>query len=335
MSDDLNWATKQAHDKNNLQNSTTLDNQKQAHFRLKKLAIIAASATSVLLAVIKFIAGLASGSISVLSSAIDSMLDCLISVLNFFALKKSSDAPNAKFNYGFGKVEALSSLFEGTFIIGVGVFIFYESMLKIIHGNDDVSVDIGLYIMLASMVITGILISFLNYVAKLTNNLIIRTDALHYKSDLYTNAAIVLALVIIKFTGFTLIDPLLGIAASTYIIYSAIGLVKEGAFILLDAAIDETKQQKIVQIILSHKEILSFHYFKSRQSANTVFLSYHLVFIEGISLAKAHQISDEIIKQIKASYPDLDWVITPEFDPEDDSKNDIKEDKRCVIKEQN
>lgn len=218
--------------------------KKQAHFRLKKLAIISASATSVLLAVIKFIAGLASGSISVLSSAIDSMLDCLISILNFFALKKSSDAPNARFNYGFGKIEALSSLFEGAFIIGVGIFIFYESVLKIVQGRQDVSVDIGLYIMLASMLITGALIAFLNHVAKLTNDLIIRTDALHYKSDLYTNAAIVIALIIIKFTGFWLIDPLLGIAASAYIIYSAIKLVKEGVFILLDAAISESEQQK-------------------------------------------------------------------------------------------
>ncbi|BCX79457.1 cation diffusion facilitator family transporter [Campylobacter sp. 19-13652] len=308
--------------------------KKQAHFRLKKLAIISASATSVLLAVIKFIAGIASGSISVLSSAIDSMLDCLISVLNFFALKKSSDAPNARFNYGFGKIEALSSLFEGTFIIGVGIFIFYESVLKIVHGKEAVSVDIGLYIMLASMLITGALIAFLSHVAKLTNDLIIRTDALHYKSDLYTNAAIVIALIIIKFTGFWLIDPLLGIAASAYIIYSAIKLVKEGIFILLDAAISESEQQKIVQIILSFKQVLSFHYFKSRKSANTVFLSYHLVFQEGIALAKAHQISDQIIAQIKASFPDSEWIITPEFDPVDDSDEDIKEELRCIIKEQ-
>lgn len=309
--------------------------KRQAHFRLKKLAIISASATSVLLALIKFIAGIMSGSISVLSSAIDSMLDCLISVLNFFALKKSSDAPNARFNYGFGKVEALSSLFEGTFIIGVGCFIFYESVLKIINPQHGISVDIGLYIMLASMVITGVLILFLNYVAKLTNDLIIRTDALHYKSDLYTNAAIVVALVVIKLTGFTLIDPILGIAASAYIIYSAIHLVKEGIFILLDAAIAPEKEQKIVQIILAKKEILSFHYFKSRQSGNTIFLSYHLVFIPGISLARAHEISDEIIANIKDEFKDFDWVITPEFDPKDDSKDEISEDKRCILKDEN
>lgn len=305
---------------------------KHQHFKLKKLAIILASATSVLLAVIKFIAGLASGSISVLSSAIDSMLDCLISVLNFFALKKSSDAPTHKFNYGFGKLEALSSLFEGTFIIGVGLFIFTQSVIKLYKGEAGIAVDIGLYIMLISMIITFLLVLFLNYVSKLTNDLIIRTDALHYKSDLYTNAAIVLALVIIKLTGFSMIDPLLGIAASLYIIYSAAHLVKEGVFILLDAAIDESEQQRIVQIILSCPEVLSFHYFKSRKSANMVFLSYHLVFKEGISLASAHEVSDRIIAKIKDEFKQNEWVITPEFDPVDDSHaDDEAEAKRCII----
>lgn len=306
---------------------------KQSHFRLKKIAVITAGITSMFLALIKFVAGLAGGSVSVLSSAIDSLLDCLISGLNFFALKKSSDAPNARFNFGFGKLEALSSLFEGTFIIGVGLFIFYESVMKIIYKNNDFNIDIGLYVMLFSITITWLLVIFLNYVAKLTNNLIIRTDALHYKSDLYTNTAILIALVIIKFTGFWLIDPILGIVASAYIIYSAIKLVKDGILILLDAAIDESEQQKIVQIILSHDEILSFHYFKSRKSANTVFLSYHLVFQEDISLSNAHNVSDQIILKIKSEFPENEWVITPEFDPVDDSHEDINEDKRCIIKD--
>ncbi|WP_169752924.1 cation diffusion facilitator family transporter [Campylobacter mucosalis] len=301
-------------------------------FLLKKIAVITAGLTAVILAIFKFIAGFLSGSVSVMSSAIDSMLDCLVSFLNFLALKKSSDAPNAKFNYGYGKLEALSSLFEGVFIIGIGLFILYQSVKKIFIPEANLNTDIGLYVMLVSLVLTGALILFLNKIATLTNNLIIKADALHYKSDFYSNLAIIIALIVIKFTGFVLIDAILGIMISIYIIYSAISLIREGMLILLDAALPSKIINEVVQIILSKPEISSFHYLKSRQSGAYTYLSYHLVFNGNFSLLKAHEISDEIIREIKVRFNDKIWIITPELDPVDDSGGENHgNDERCVI----
>ena len=89
-----------------------------------------AGATAFTLAAVKFAAGLIGGSVAVLSSAIDSMLDLLVSALNFFAIRKSQAAPDAKFNFGYAKLEALAAMFEGVLIVGAGAFIFYGACLS-------------------------------------------------------------------------------------------------------------------------------------------------------------------------------------------------------------
>lgn len=286
--------------------------------KTQKFAVITAGITAFTLAVVKLIAGVASGSISVLSSAIDSMLDCLISVLNFFALKKSNAPANEKFNFGYTKLEALAALFEGALIIGIGIFIFYESALKFKADKVELNLDISIYVMIFSLVVTAALVAFLNSVAKRTQNLIVKADALHYKSDFFTNLAIVAALVIIKFTGFVIIDAIFGVAISFYIVHSAINLLRESLGVLMDKALEPEMIEQIEKVISSKKEISSFHGLTSRSSANACYISVHLVFDREILLIRAHDISDEIEGQIRAKFPQFEWHIVTHLDPYDD-----------------
>ncbi len=281
-------------------------------------AVMAAGATAFLLAVIKFITGIASGSVAVMSSAIDSMLDFIVSLLNFFALKKSRAAANENFNFGYTKLEAMAALFEGVFIIGIAAFIFYESILK--FKQDDAAIDVGasLWVMCFSLVVTGALIAFLSSVAKRTDNLILRADALHYKSDFYTNLAVIVALVIIKFTGLMIVDAVLGLIISGYIAHSAVNLMKESFAVLLDRALEPAMIEAIKNMIKSKKEILSFHYLATRRSGETCFLGVHLVFERDISLFDAHAVSDELEREIRAKFSQFSWEITAHLDPCDD-----------------
>ncbi|EAI2535368.1 cation diffusion facilitator family transporter, partial [Campylobacter coli] len=103
---------------------------------LQKKATLIASLCAIVLALIKFVVGITSGSVAVLSSAIDSLMDFAISAFNFLALKKSSQKANENYNFGFSKIEALMGLLEGVFIVSVGIFIFYESILKIYYKKE-------------------------------------------------------------------------------------------------------------------------------------------------------------------------------------------------------
>ncbi len=286
---------------------------------LQKKATIVASATATLLIVLKLFVGILSGSVAVLASAIDSVLDLIVSAFNYFAITKSEQPANQKFNYGKGKIEALAGVIEGTIITISGLFIFYEAIRKSLNQHEITHLDISIGVMLASLLITLLLLTFLNYVAKKTGSMVVKSDALHYKTDVLSNGAVLISLVIVHMTNWHLIDTIMGIIIAVYIIHSAYQIIKDGVYILLDASLDEEVVEEIKSIIVAEKEISDFHYLKTRKSANTNFVDVHLVFSPGISLLRAHHAGDRIEEKIKALIPNETWVINAHLDPYDDS----------------
>ncbi|RXJ88607.1 cation-efflux pump, partial [Malaciobacter molluscorum] len=133
---------------------------------------------------------MASGSVAVLASAIDSVLDMFVSLFNYFAIHNSEKPADETFNYGRGKIEALASVIEGTIITISGLFLLYQAIEKAITGETSKYLGISLTIMIISLVITILLVLFLNNVAKKTDNMVIKADVLHYKTDVYTNLAV-------------------------------------------------------------------------------------------------------------------------------------------------
>ena len=169
---------------------------------LQKKATLIASLCALILALMKLIVGLTSGSVAVLSSAIDSLMDFAISAFNFLALKKSSQEANENYNFGFSKIEVLAGLLEGVFIVGAGIFIFYESIVKIYYKEEITDLNSSIYVMIFALIITALLVLFLNHVAKKTKSLIIESDALHYKTDCLSNACTLGSLILIYFIFF-------------------------------------------------------------------------------------------------------------------------------------
>jgi len=293
---------------------------------LQKKATVVSSATATILIVIKLFIGLLSGSVAVLASAIDSVLDLIVSAFNYFAITKAEQPANKTFNYGKGKIEALAAVIEGTVITVSGLFIFYSAIKKAIFHEPLERLSESILVMLISLGLTIALVIFLNYVAKKTHSMVVKSDALHYKTDVLSNGAILISLVLIQVTGFELIDSIMGVIISIYIIHSAYEIIRDGVYILLDASLDEEIVESIKNIILEEKELSDFHYLKTRKSANTNFVDVHLVFSPGISLMRAHHAGDRIEEKIKELIPEGDWVINAHLDPYDDSEiNDMRQ----------
>ncbi|NPA29257.1 MAG: cation transporter [Epsilonproteobacteria bacterium] len=286
---------------------------------MQKRATVVSSTVATTLVIVKLIVGIVSGSVSVLASAIDSGLDLAVSLFNYFAVSNAEKPANEKFNYGLGKVEAIAAVIEGVVITMSGLFIGYEAIKKILHPQPIEYMGASLGVMFLSIALTGALVAYLNRVAKATDNMVIKSDALHYKTDLFSNGAILVALAVIHFTGFYLIDGLLGVAIAVYIIYSAYELIEEGVLMLLDVAMDEEIVQKIVQAIQSEPKVTDYHWLKTRQAGNDRFVDVHLVFNPEMSLLEAHRIADAVEEKIKAIDPNADWLINIHLDPYDDS----------------
>jgi cation diffusion facilitator family transporter len=278
-----------------------------------------ATFTALVLAIAKIVVGFMSGSVAVIASALDSILDMVISIFNNIAVRISESKPDERFNYGKGKIEGLAALFEGLFIIASGVFIIYEAIRKIIYHEAIKEIDVSIYVMLFSIVATGGLVGFLYYIAKKTDNLIVKSDLLHYKTDLITNGAVLLSLIIVKFSGFYYIDFILSILIGLYIIKEASEIVKDGFKILLDASLDFETVEKIKEILKKEPLVLDYHCLRTRKAGNRNFVDVHLVLTPDMKLKMAHMIIESVDEKIRALDPNKKWVINIHADPYDDS----------------
>jgi len=296
--------------------------------RLEKKATVVSTSVAGILVLMKMTVGILSGSIAVLASAIDSFLDLTVSLFNYFALNTAEKNPDEQFNYGRSKIEPLAAVVEGTVISLSAIFILYEALVKIAHPRDMEFMMSSIWVMSASLVITLFLVMFLNYVAKKTKNMVIKADALHYKTDLFSNGAVLMALALISMTGEQLIDPILGVGISIFMIYSALPIIKEGVLMLLDAALPEEDIENIKNILESDIGINDYHFLQTRESGSQVFISVHAVFNVSISLYDAHLVADKIEAKIKDLFDDSKNVhILVHMDPYDDSEmNEIEDE---------
>ncbi|RXI42759.1 cation-efflux pump [Arcobacter cloacae] len=287
---------------------------------LQKKATVVSSSVAAVLTLIKLVIGIASGSVAVLASAVDSILDMFVSIFNYFAISNSEKPADKTFNYGRGKIEALASVIEGTIITISGLYLLYEAINKAINGEVSKYLDISIYVMIISLVITISLVTYLNYIAKKTNSMVIRADALHYKTDVFSNLAVLTSLLLVSFTGYEIIDVFVGGGIALYIIYSAYGLIRDGVLVLLDRAVDEEIVSKIKEIIEDNKRVNAYHLLKTREAGHQTFVEVHLVFDCIITLMEAHKASDSIENKIKKLDNKRDWIINIHMDPYDDFK---------------
>jgi len=245
----------------------------------QKRATIVASSVALLLVLVKFMIGVASGSVAVLASAIDSLLDMIISVFNFFAIKKSEEKATDRFQYGKGKVQAIAAVIEGTVITLSGFYIIYEAIKKAVNGGETTLVNPAIMVMIFSIGVTFLLVEYLMRVAKQTDNIVIKSDALHYKTDLLTNGVILFSLVIVSLTGWDMVDAIFGFGIGIYIIYSAYGIIKEGIYMLLDHALDAEVVNQIESKIDEHPLVNSHHWLKTRTDGSNNYVEFHLAIV--------------------------------------------------------
>ena len=298
----------------------------------QKRATLISSSVATLLVIVKLILGITSGSVAVLASAIDSLLDTLVSLFNFFAIKKSEEDPNEIYQYGKGKIQAIAGVIEGTVITISGLYIIYEAIKKFNTQSVTTLLMPSIWAMVFSIIITAVLVQYLLSVAKATDNIVIKADALHYQTDLWSNFAVLVALGLVYLTGIDMIDALFGFAIGIYIIYSAYAIIVEGIEILLDRALEEDIVERIGEIIKNHPKVTDYHWLKTRTDGSTNFVEFHLVLRPKMFLLDAHRIAEEIEDEIYILDTKKKWIITPHFDPYDDEyKNNALLDGKMLL----
>lgn len=265
------------------------------------------------LAVSKAVVGFITGSLSILSSAVDSILDIAASFFNFIALKKSEEPADEGHQYGHGKYEAMAAFIQSIIIFVSGLFILVSAWDKFINNNHPEVSSAGFIVMGVSIGATIFLTIYLRYKAKKENSLVLESDAMHYSIDLYTNIGIILALLVIKVTGFAVIDSIVAAIVAVYIIFSAIKLSLQVSKQLLDSSIEEEVYNKLLKVLESFGDYhLDFHRLRTRSAGSEIFIDMHLTLCRKLTLEEVHQITDVIEHAISKEIKGADVTIHPE-----------------------
>lgn len=288
-------------------------------FKNTKKAIIIANITAIVLVIIKSVVWVMTWSLALLSSALDSILDFFVSLFNLYVIKTSNDKDNSLYNYGKWKIQWIWAVLEWAIVWFSWISLIYFAINKIIKWWIVEKLDISIYVMIISIIITWLLVSYLSKVAKKTNNLTIKADTLHYKTDLLTNLWIIISLVLIKISWYMIIDSIVAIIIWVYILTSSKWIITEWYHMLMDRKLDEEVLNKVIDIITNtDKRVSSYHYLNSRKSWDDIFIDFHLVLDKNISLFDAHNIGDKIELEITNFLENAKVLI--HLDPYDDSK---------------
>ena len=283
---------------------------------LLKLASVASVITASVLIVAKLIAWYVTGSVGLLASLVDSVMDSFASLINLFAIRYSLQPADEEHRFGHGKAEPLAGLAQSAFIAGSAVFLIFHAVdrLRYTHELDQIGVGIG--VMVLAIVMTVILLAIQRYVIRKTDSTAIRADSLHYVTDLLTNISILLALYLATL-GWTWADPVFAIGVAIYIFYSAFQIGHEAFQQLMDRELPDDILEKIQATAMRHPEVTGTHETRTRQAGQTRFVQLHLELDPDMSLKRAHEIADTVEAEIMAFLPGAEVIIHQ--DPTDDS----------------
>ncbi len=274
--------------------------------RLKRLATHAAVAAAALMIGLKIWAWVATGSVALLSSLVDSALDLVASALNLVAVRHALTPADEEHRFGHGKAEALAGLGQATFVGGSAAYLLLESLDRLILPRPVSETSLGLTVMIACTVITLALVLFQRYVINRTRSLAIGADQLHYTTDLATNLGVMLALFLAGGLGWTLADPMVGLAIAGTIGWGAFKIVSGAYHELMDREFDDADRDRIKAVVAAHKEVVSLHDLRTRRAGHHAFIQMHLELPPEMTLAKAHEVSDEVEGEIRRLFPDAE-----------------------------
>lgn len=278
----------------------------------KKFAAVISIVSNTLLILLKLIAGIVSGSIGIISEAIHSGSDLLASLITFFSVSESSKPADNDHQFGHGKYEDFASLLEGILIILAALYIIYEALKKIIFSLQiEVDANIGLTVMLFSIVANFFVSKYLFATAHKTGSTALYADGEHLRTDIYSSLAVLIGLVLVKITGIHIFDPLMAIMVAIIIFSAGYKIFEESRKSLLDVSLSENENSQIREIIsrLVGSEIISLKSLRTRKAGLKKNIEIVLIVEKTMHISVSHDLCDKIEAEIEAQLKNTDITI--------------------------
>jgi cation diffusion facilitator family transporter len=262
---------------------------------LRRRAILASVIVGAVLLVVKFLAAILTGSAAILSDALESIINVVASGFAFYSIVLSARPPDRSHPYGHGKIESFSAGFEGALITLAAIAILWKAVPALFAPAPLAELDLGILLIVGAALINAGLGTLLLRVGKRTRSLVLTADGKHLLTDVYTSVGVVVGLVLVRLTGWTVLDALTACAVAVNILMSGAALLRQSVSHLMDEA-DESILHNIVATMQSIRrpEWIDLHHLRSWRSGDRHHIDFHLTLPRYWNLEQCHATETEV-----------------------------------------
>ncbi|MCP5395629.1 MAG: cation diffusion facilitator family transporter [Sphingomonadaceae bacterium] len=285
-----------------------------SHAHLTRGAALASIALAIFLVALKLWATWQTGSTAMLGSLADSSLDLIASIATLFGVWYAARPADEDHRFGHGKAEALAAMFQVMLIIFSALAIGYRAVLHLLQGGETRAAESGIAVSVIAILATLALLAWQRYVISRTRSVAIKADNVHYQSDLLLNSAVIAALVIDQYLGFSRADPLFGIAIAAWLLWGAWNAASEAVDHLMDREWPEERREAFLAVLAKHPDLRGVHDLRTRTSGADDFVQFHMAVDGRLTLDEVHEKMDEVEARIAEEFPGVEVLIHP--DPE-------------------
>jgi cation diffusion facilitator family transporter len=252
------------------------------------------------LVILKFLIAFLTGSISIFAQTADSFLDVIAIFIAFFSIRISAKPPDEEHPFGHGKIENISAVVQAILIFTAGGLIIYSAIKRIISEEVMEFTEAGIAVMAVSIVASVLLSRHLLKVSKTTDSLALEAVGHNIAADVYSAAGVLTGLVVIRITGFVLLDPIIALVVSIIILKSAFIVARKSFYGLMDTRLPKSEEKEIASCLREHSgQLVGFHKLRTRKVGDERYIDLHLIFPRSASVEEAHRICDHLEQDLE------------------------------------
>jgi cation diffusion facilitator family transporter len=254
----------------------------------------------IVLIIVKVLVAWITGSLSITAQALDSFLDLFGITITLFAVRMSVMPADEGHPFGHGKVEGVAAIGQAVLILTAAGIIVYSAIVRIINGAMVELTEAGIGVMALSVVVSILLARHLHRVSRATGSLALEASARNISADVYSAAGVLVAMAVIRVTGWNIVDPIIALGVAGLIVKAAYDVIRQSVVELTDVRLPEEEQKILVDCINEHRgQLAGFHAIRGRKAGNQRFIDLHLVMPKNASVEEAHDMCDHLEKDIE------------------------------------